>query len=84
MDLRFPGPIEAKSFVGAPKIDPPGAQEGSPILNVDLVVVTAAVAHLVVVTAAVSRRVAEPLRMAPPMQRRPTYKASGRKGPSGS
>ena len=26
LDLRFRGPLEAKSFVRAPKIDPPGAQ----------------------------------------------------------
>ncbi len=25
MDLRFRGPLEAKSFVRGPKIDPPGA-----------------------------------------------------------
>ena len=43
LDLRFRGPLEAKSFVRAPKIDPPGAPGGSLILNAHLVVVTAAV-----------------------------------------
>ncbi len=41
LDLRFRGPLEAKSFFRGCKIDPPGAP-GTLILNVDLVVVTAA------------------------------------------
>ncbi len=45
-DLSFRGPFEAKSSVRGPQIDPPGAREGSSILNVDLVVVTAVVADL--------------------------------------
>ncbi len=40
-DLEARGPLEAKSLVRGPKIDHP--REGSSILNVDLVVVTAAV-----------------------------------------
>ena len=43
LDLRFRGPLEAKSFVRGRKIDPPGAREESSILNADLVVMTAAV-----------------------------------------
>jgi hypothetical protein len=43
LDLRLRGPLEAKSFVRAPKINLPWPREGSSILNVDLVVVTAAV-----------------------------------------
>jgi hypothetical protein len=38
LELRFRGPLEAKSFVRAPKIDPLGAPGRSSILNVDLVV----------------------------------------------
>ena len=43
LDLRFRGPLEAKYFVRCLKPTLPGPGEGSSILNVDLVVVTAAV-----------------------------------------
>ncbi len=46
LDLRFRGPLEAKYFVRSPKIDPPGAPGRVFDLNVDLVVVTAAVRAL--------------------------------------
>ena len=42
LDLWFRGPLEAKSFVRAPKSTLPGPREGSSILNAHLVVVTAA------------------------------------------
>ncbi len=43
LDLRFRGPLEAKSFVRGSKSTYLGPREGSLILNVDLVVMTAAV-----------------------------------------
>ncbi len=43
LDLRIPGPFEANIASGAVKSTLPGPQEGSSILNVDLVVVAAAV-----------------------------------------
>ncbi len=43
LHLSFWGPLEAKSFNRAPKIDTPGSREGSSIAGVDLAIVTLAV-----------------------------------------
>ena len=43
LDLKLRGPFEVKPFIGPPRSTLPGPDEGSSVLNVDLVVMTSVV-----------------------------------------